>query len=604
MRTQSLGRVSASIKPDKLDAISGELNPTYVSPDNVTMLAILMQPAYAGRYFPAGNHIVSTVDTATGKTIYHQISLTHGIGVRRNYTGKIVCDVYGNAVIGSGSYGEVRNIIGTIKHRIQNQRELVFEDSDNRRVVKILQPRQNDKEGLEKFQRALVREETMLKAASYTRTRDALIGETQSGDPIYAISMAKFPGQDLFNLLDDDDARCHLERAESPQSVIDAYMVVNGRTAFPALTFDDRFQISIALLKQLSLQIHKNGLIHRDLKPQNIMIAKVNGVWKVNIIDLNLSRLAAQDDRAQVGSAAFIPKEILNFVLDEKSDLFAMGLVITMLWRHSDQWDLTRYSSAKMVFEMRAKENWDTYLNVFECLQGLPINTKFDLLYLFNQILADRKFRPSVEECIAQFEEIYAEYRLSLLPEDRQQDTIEGSNVAKQVNQTVSQSACERLTSSAVHKLCDDLINIIDTVIDEPSVVFAFVEAVNVECFKGLDMKDQLQAKVKGINENFVSAYQQTEKLLAQLRLIYANIGQHGSLSDDLRQRVILLSEQVHEVALFAERIAKTPLALDTIVVETQHLQKKNGKIERAMVYFDALQPNCEQLAPAVGLSV
>ena len=85
------------------------------------------------------------------------------------------------------------------------------------------------------------------------------------------------------------------------------------------------------------------------------------------------------------------------------------------------------------------------------------------------------------------------------------------------------------------------------------------------------------------------------QRLLSHLRDIYANIGEQGSLTGELRQRVTVLSEQVHEVAMFAEKIAKTALDIDSIAFQTLHLQKKNGKIEHAMLYFDELNAVREQ---------
>jgi serine/threonine protein kinase len=81
--------------------------------------------------------------------------------------------------------------------------------------------------------------------------------------------------------------------------------------------------------------IHRNGLIHRDLKPNNIWVEEPGG--RVKLLDLGLAR-SIQDDEGFtasgiiVGTPAFMsPEQARGERLDARSDLFSLGGVLYYL---------------------------------------------------------------------------------------------------------------------------------------------------------------------------------------------------------------------------------------------------------------------------------
>lgn len=79
---------------------------------------------------------------------------------------------------------------------------------------------------------------------------------------------------------------------------------------------------------------HRNGIVHRDIKPQNIL---VDSQGRVKVADFGIARLkASQTTRIDNGDGAsamgsvhyFSPEQARGEIADEKSDLYSVGVVM------------------------------------------------------------------------------------------------------------------------------------------------------------------------------------------------------------------------------------------------------------------------------------
>ncbi len=75
---------------------------------------------------------------------------------------------------------------------------------------------------------------------------------------------------------------------------------------------------------------HHNGIIHRDIKPHNILIGK-NG--RVKVTDFGIARAATSSTITQTGSVVgsvhyFSPEHAKGIMTGEKSDLYSLGIVL------------------------------------------------------------------------------------------------------------------------------------------------------------------------------------------------------------------------------------------------------------------------------------
>jgi serine/threonine-protein kinase len=80
---------------------------------------------------------------------------------------------------------------------------------------------------------------------------------------------------------------------------------------------------------------HKQGIVHRDIKPGNVMVSK-DGTVKV--VDFGIARVL-ENSRTQtgmlIGTFAYMPPEVFNGEhADERSDIFSFGVLLYELFAY------------------------------------------------------------------------------------------------------------------------------------------------------------------------------------------------------------------------------------------------------------------------------
>ena len=96
-----------------------------------------------------------------------------------------------------------------------------------------------------------------------------------------------------------------------------------------SLLWKDAVHFIIQILKALQ-HAHDNGIVHRDVKPQNIMVLE-DGTIKV--ADFGIARFARSDQRTitdkAIGSVHYIsPEQARGEKTDERADIYSVGVIL------------------------------------------------------------------------------------------------------------------------------------------------------------------------------------------------------------------------------------------------------------------------------------
>lgn len=95
------------------------------------------------------------------------------------------------------------------------------------------------------------------------------------------------------------------------------------------LNWQDAIKITIQICSAIE-HAHKNNIVHRDIKPHNILLTK-EGIAKVT--DFGIARAATSSTITMVGSTIgsvhyFSPEQARGGFIDEKSDLYSLGIAM------------------------------------------------------------------------------------------------------------------------------------------------------------------------------------------------------------------------------------------------------------------------------------
>lgn len=95
------------------------------------------------------------------------------------------------------------------------------------------------------------------------------------------------------------------------------------------LTWKEAVHFTVQILRALS-HAHERGIVHRDIKPQNIMLLK-DGTIKVT--DFGIAKFSDQETRTMtdraIGSVHYIsPEQAKGEVTDEKADIYSVGVML------------------------------------------------------------------------------------------------------------------------------------------------------------------------------------------------------------------------------------------------------------------------------------
>jgi serine/threonine protein kinase len=153
------------------------------------------------------------------------------------------------------------------------------------------------------------------------------------------------------------------------------------------LSNEDKRLIIGGILNGLSF-LHDNHIIHRDLKAENILMSREDGVWTPKITDFGLSREVSNstnitNSAVGISYAYAAPEQILNQKIYRNVDIWAMGVIIY------------RIIANELPFgnkENADKKSVNTQLEISKKITSNELPEKLDSL--------DEPFRSMIKRCL------------------------------------------------------------------------------------------------------------------------------------------------------------------------------------------------------------
>jgi eukaryotic-like serine/threonine-protein kinase len=106
------------------------------------------------------------------------------------------------------------------------------------------------------------------------------------------------------------------------------------RAAAPEMTLRERVEVVLAVVEGLAA-VHRMGLVHRDVKPQNVMVERTPlGGWRPCLVDFGIARpVAAPGETVPgylLGTPAYVAPEQVQSgaAVDHRADLYSVGSLL------------------------------------------------------------------------------------------------------------------------------------------------------------------------------------------------------------------------------------------------------------------------------------
>lgn len=189
---------------------------------------------------------------------------------------------------------------------------------------------------------------------------------------------------------------------------------------------------------------HKHNIVHRDIKPQNIIISKEG---KVKVTDFGIAKVASSatiNTSASMGSVHYIsPEQARGGYSDERSDIYSLGITLFEMLTGTVPFD------GDSAVSVAVQHIQDSIPLPSQLVEGVPVSVD-KIVLKCTQKKTDRRYQSAAE--------LIVDLKKSLVMPD--EDFVRmGSaydSVLKKDKEEYNQDDDELLTESAGHDLDDD----------------------------------------------------------------------------------------------------------------------------------------------------
>ena len=121
--------------------------------------------------------------------------------------------------------------------------------------------------------------------------------------------------------------------------------------------------------------VHQRGIIHKDIKPSNILIKPINNVPYPVLIDFGIAQEQTDKDNNQLIFATYgysSPEQVQNNRPDHRSDIYSLGVVLFQLLSGKDEFDIKKFNENRKQSILKSDIPKDLKEIVLKCVQKNP----------------------------------------------------------------------------------------------------------------------------------------------------------------------------------------------------------------------------------------
>lgn len=369
-----------------------QINPTQLTPDKAVLLEILINDTLQKNEVLLKSYVNYIISMPGSEQITVQLThdillnLKEKIGRDKKYRIEPHCYVLEGMEEKRGGAQNVGipNILGTLTcNKTENQGMLYVSDitKNKNRLLKInahqIDASYLDKKGeiknMNEVQQLISSKLSILQTYSPLKSKSIIRKkQTQDKDGLSSYSegaiesytkMKKFKGQPLSKLLNEEEN--------------------------PPLTNNERIQLSLALLRELYRLHHHYGIVHCDIKPENIIVDfdRKNQTIAIHFVDFDSAKSKHFQGEVSFTPSYASPELIIDYhqqrnpkhqsLVDQRSDIWQMGLVLAEVWRSKQRpnnW-YQNLNEASLLTHQAMPTFDETGLDIFRDIKNVNINT-------------------------------------------------------------------------------------------------------------------------------------------------------------------------------------------------------------------------------------
>ncbi|XP_029364133.1 serine/threonine kinase 17a like [Echeneis naucrates] len=160
-----------------------------------------------------------------------------------------------------------------------------------------------------------------------------------------------------------------------------------------AFTEKDVIRLAKQILNGVAF-LHRNNVVHLDLKPQNILLTSARPLGDIRIVDFGLSRRMDNitEVREILGTPEYVAPEILDYdPISTATDMWSIGVLIYVMLTSESPF---QGDNKQMTFLNISQVNVDYSQDTFEGISPLAVD------FIKSLLLKNPRKRATAEECL------------------------------------------------------------------------------------------------------------------------------------------------------------------------------------------------------------